>query len=97
MKTQWKRALVALTLAVAVGVAGVSLAQAQNQASPTGGPTTHHHEAHPAIHRAIKALEEAKVYMEHADHDFGGHRKQALEDCEKAIHQLRLALQTDKK
>jgi hypothetical protein len=35
--------------------------------------------------------------MERADHDFGGHRKEALEECDKAIGQLKLALQYDKK
>jgi hypothetical protein len=43
------------------------------------------------------ALEAAKHDLQRADHDFGGHRKQALEDCDKAIAQLKLALQYDKK
>ena len=47
-------------------------------------------ERHPEIHEAIHALENAK-------HDFGGHRQEALEACERAIRQLRLALGADKK
>ncbi len=54
-------------------------------------------ERHPEIRRAIAALERAKDYMQHAAHDFGGHRAAALEDCERAIHQLQVALQFDKR
>ncbi len=54
-------------------------------------------EKHPAIHKAIVALFDAKRDLEHADHDFGGHRKQAIEDIDKAVAQLKLALQHDKK
>jgi hypothetical protein len=54
-------------------------------------------EKHPAIHKAIVALFDAKRDLERADHDFGGHRKQAIEDIDKAVAQLKLALQHDKK
>ena len=54
-------------------------------------------ERHPTIHAAINALERAKVELQHADHDFGGHRAAALAECEKAIHELRLAQEFDKK
>jgi len=54
-------------------------------------------ERHPEIRRAIAALQHAKEYMQHAAHDFGGHRAEALEDCDRAIHQLQLALQFDKR
>lgn len=54
-------------------------------------------ERHPEIRRAIAALERARDYMQHAAHDFGGHRAEALEDCDRAIRQLRLALQFDKR
>jgi hypothetical protein len=53
-------------------------------------------ERHPAIRRAIVALEEAKVDMKNAAHDFGGHRVAALEECDKAIEQLKEALKYDK-
>ncbi len=62
-----------------------------------GGPPRKGNERHPAIHRAIRALEEAKLAMQRADQDFGGHRKAALDECDKAIAQLRAALQYDKK
>jgi hypothetical protein len=53
-------------------------------------------ERHPAIRRAIASLEEAKVYLKNAKHDFGGHRADALVEVDKAIEQLRLALKFDK-
>jgi cysteine sulfinate desulfinase/cysteine desulfurase-like protein len=53
-------------------------------------------EAHPAIRAAIQALERAKADLQHASHDFGGHREDALKACDQAIQQLRQALQYDK-
>jgi hypothetical protein len=54
-------------------------------------------ERHPAIQKAIAALERAKYDMNHASHDFGGHRADALAATDKAIEQLKLALNYDKK
>jgi hypothetical protein len=54
------------------------------------------HERHPAIHAAIRALERAKIELKNAAHDFGGHREAALQECDAAIAQLKLALQYDK-
>jgi hypothetical protein len=91
--------LVTLGLAGAMSL-GLTLACAQSTPPPPPGAEAPHwkgNERHPAIHRAIVALEAAKHDMERADHDFGGHRKEALEECEKAIAQLKLALQYDKK
>jgi len=34
----------------------------------------------------------AKDYMEHAPHDFGGHKSAAIADSRKAIEQLRQAM-----
>jgi hypothetical protein len=53
-------------------------------------------EQHPEIRRAIADLERAKYAMEHAAHDFGGHRVDAIQACDNAIAQLRLALQFDR-
>ena len=47
---------------------------------------------HPRIANAIRALEGAIEYMEHAPHDFGGHKAQAIADSRKAIEQLREAM-----
>jgi hypothetical protein len=67
------------------------------QANPPATPATPTvpHEHHPAIRRAIFALKAAKADLERADHDFGGHRAAALEECDKAIAQLQEALQYD--
>jgi multidrug resistance efflux pump len=53
-------------------------------------------ERHPEIRKAIAALERAKTDLQRANHDFGGHRAEALEACNNAIAQLKLALQYDK-
>jgi hypothetical protein len=75
-----------LAIASTVAVAGLALASGIAEAQ----------EKHPEIHDAIAALEKAKNYMQHAAHDFGGHREQALKDCDAAIKQLREALKYDK-
>jgi hypothetical protein len=53
-------------------------------------------EPHPEIREAIAALRRAKGHMEHAAHDFGGHRVDALRATDDAIHQLELCLKFDK-
>jgi hypothetical protein len=53
-------------------------------------------ENRPAMHRAIDALEAAKTEMEHAGHDFGGHKAAAIAECDKAIVQLKEALKYDR-
>ena len=54
-------------------------------------------ERHPRIRAAIRELQAAKVELHKAPHDFGGHRADAVQAVDKAIEQLRLALQYDKK
>jgi hypothetical protein len=54
-------------------------------------------ERHPHIRAAIRELREAKKELETADHDFGGHRKEAVEAVDVAIRQLEKALKYDKK
>ena len=49
-------------------------------------------ERHPRIARAIVALKDAREYMEHAPHDFGGHKADALHATDEAIRQLNFAL-----
>src|SRR3974390_3449986 len=93
------------TLSTTVGLVsalfgGLVLAHAQSSTPPSPGaaePNPRGNERHPAIHRAIVALEAAKTDLKRAEHDFGGHRAAALEQCDKAIGQLKLALQYDKK
>jgi len=53
-------------------------------------------EPHPEIRDALEALRKAKFHMEHAAHDFGGHRVEALKATDEAIRQLQICLQFDK-
>lgn len=91
--------LLATTALAGSLLTGVTIGRAQSTSPNTApaGAEGHHKERHPAIRRAITSLEEAKRDLQRADHDFGGHRKEALEQCDRAIAQLRLALQYDKK
>ena len=59
-------------------------------ASPAAG------ERHPQIRAAMRALQNAKEHLEHAAHDFGGHRVEAIRAIDEAHHQLELCLQFDK-
>jgi hypothetical protein len=54
-------------------------------------------EAHPEIAGAMMHLKEAKSNLEHAAHDFGGHRVAALKHVNEALEECRLALEADKK
>jgi hypothetical protein len=78
--------------------ASVSPAQivAAQQQTATPARRVERREPHPEIRKAITALERAKYALQHASHDFGGHRADALAATDKAIQQLRLALQYDK-
>ena len=65
-----------------LGVAGT--ARLANTAPPP--------ERHPHIRAAIAELREANEELRTAAHDFCGHRKEAMEKCDQAQHQLQLAL-----
>ena len=90
--------LVSLAAALALLLAPAHRASAQ--AVPPASPATARRERaepHPRIHKAIRELEAAKVELQKAPHDFGGHRADAVQAVDRAIEQLRLALQYDKK
>jgi hypothetical protein len=53
-------------------------------------------EPHPEIMAAIRALEAAKLHLQRAAHDFGGHRVKAIRAIDAALVQLKLALKYDK-
>src|SRR5713226_4293573 len=61
-------------------------------ATPAATPA----EKHPEIREALESLRRAKAHMEHAAHDFGGHRVEAIEATNQAIKQLELCLKFDK-
>jgi len=77
--------------------AGQLTAGPQQAAAPIKKATAVRRERHPEIRKAIAALERAKTDLQRASHDFGGHRAEALAACDKAIEQLKLALQYDKR
>ena len=55
-------------------------------------------EDHPQMDEAKKDLEAAKAALQAAGHDYGGHRKQAIESIDKALTHVNQGLQTvDKK
>jgi hypothetical protein len=53
-------------------------------------------ERHPQIREALGALRRAKEHLEHAAHDFGGHRVDAVRATDEAIRQLEICLKYDK-
>jgi hypothetical protein len=71
--------------------AAVPAATPQPNAAPATSP-----EPHPEIREALEALRRAKGRMEHAAHDFGGHRVEAMKATDAAIRQLELCLRFDK-
>jgi len=85
-------AMVALLLALTLPAAAPAAPPVPN-AKPAAAAAA---EPHPEIHDAIAALRRAKFHMEHAAHDFGGHRVEALKATDEAIHQLEICLQYDK-
>ena len=63
----------------------------QPAAEPATSP-----EPHPEIRESIAALRRAKEHMEHAEHDFGGHRVEAIRATDEAIRQLEICLKFDR-
>jgi hypothetical protein len=88
-----KKKLMLIVSSVAVaGALMLAVPAVLAQQTETPAPVVPHGH-HPAIHRAIMALQAAETDMQHADHDFGGHRVAAMAACDQAIAQLQLALQ----
>jgi len=53
-------------------------------------------EPHPALRSAINALDRARNDLQHAAHDFGGHRVEAIQSIDRALEQLRIAIKYDR-
>jgi hypothetical protein len=71
--------------------AAVPAAAPQPTAAPAALP-----EPHPEIREAIASLRRAKQHLEHAAHDFGGHRVEAIKATDEALRQLQDCLKFDK-
>jgi hypothetical protein len=65
-------------------------------ADPARGVTVAADEPHPEIRDAIGALERARDHLQHARHDFGGHRVEAIRAINEALRQLHMALEFDR-
>jgi hypothetical protein len=62
-------------------------------AHPSAAPVP---EPHPEIREAIESLHHAKDHLEHAAHDFGGHRVDAIRAIDEAERQLQVCLKYDR-
>ncbi len=51
---------------------------------------------HPEIREALASLRRAKDHLEHAAHDFGGHKVEAIRATDEAIRQLEVCLKFDR-
>jgi hypothetical protein len=101
MKTRIVSLLVLATLVLAFAFIGTAPAAPNNAKAPATPaanalPATPAAEQHPEIREALGSLRRAKEHMEHAAHDFGGHRVEAIEATNQAIKQLEICLKYDK-
>jgi hypothetical protein len=77
----------------APGAAG-NLPQPSGNGGLTNSPAYQQEKAaHPQIEWAINKINEAIADLQAAPHDFGGHRADAVADCQAAVKQLQLALE----
>jgi len=84
---------------------GTSFAQTPTAAPVAAAPvaaTTEtvkpaHHEHHPELHKAMRKLRGAKQDLEKAASDYGGHKVKAIEAIDRALEELKDALEADKK
>ena len=51
---------------------------------------------HPDMEAAKKDLESAKAHLQAAAHDYGGHRRQAVGDIDRALREIREAIQVSR-
>ena len=92
--------VVSACMLLGTGAVFVSRAEAQGDASPRaerhaqGGRARA--ERHPEIRHAMRALENAKKFLQKADRDFGGHRTNAVKDVDQALSECKQALAYDK-
>jgi len=95
-------AVVALALALCLSVTTPATPNATAAASvPAASPLPNAVPAatpaeHPEIREALGALRKAREHMDHAAHDFGGHKADALRATDEAIRQLEICLKFDR-
>lgn len=96
MRTNLAPLSIAVAAAVLTMVARPALGSTPPAPTPHPVATTTAEEPHPEIREAIGALERARDHLQHAAHDFGGHRREAIKAIEVALRQLHDCLQFDK-
>jgi hypothetical protein len=79
------------TTSASPAAAAVALAAPEPTALPAALP-----EPHPEIREAIASLRRAKDHLEDAEHDFGGHRVQAIRAIDESLRQLQDCLKFDR-
>jgi len=92
-------AVLALVVGLAYAISAPAAPNAANASAvpaPAAQPASPAAEPHPEIHDALNALRRAKDHLEHAAHDFGGHRVEALRATDEAIRQLEICLKYDR-
>ncbi len=62
----------------------------------SGVQTVYGAERHPHMRAAMRELSNAKLELQNAAHDFGGHRETALRAVEEARHQIEECLKFDR-
>ncbi|HKO04079.1 MAG TPA: hypothetical protein VJW51_05000 [Candidatus Acidoferrales bacterium] len=98
MKNKAVYLFAAAILVLALAFSAAAPAAPGGKASPAPGPQPAAASPvpdHPEIHNAIAALRSAKAHLEHAKHEYGGHRTEAIRATEEAIHQLEICLKYD--
>jgi len=93
--------MVIFVLALTFPVGAPAAPPAHNALPAAAAPAPHANatptpEPHPEIRAALESLRHAKEHLEHAAHDFGGHRVDAIHAIDEAQHQLEICLQYDK-
>jgi hypothetical protein len=86
-------AIVTLILALAMPAAVPAAPPKNPPAAPAAVPAA---EPHLEIRDAIASLRNARMHLQHAAHDFGGHRADALRATDDAIRQLEICLRYDR-
>jgi hypothetical protein len=83
----------ALFAALAAPVSVPAAPAPKPQPAPAAQPAP---EPHPEIHDALEALRRARRHMAEAEHDFGGHKADALRATDDAIRQLEICMKFDR-
>jgi len=87
-------ATVLITLALSAAATGPKApAQPAAAAAPVPAAAAATPEPHPEIQAALEAMHNAKDHLQHAAHDFHGHRVKSIEHLDQAIHEAEICMQ----